>query len=384
MTVAFRLLLLFLLLAAALAHGALVGPAERPFSIQAIASFDDPWAMTFLPDGRLLVTEREGRLLIVTQEGDRSRPVIGVPEVAYGGQGGLGDVALHPDFSSNGLVYLSYAEAGRAGTRGAAMARAQLEFDHRGGGRLRDLEVSWRQYPKVSGYGHYGHRLLFGPRGYLWIASGERQKFSPAQDMHSNLGKVLRLMDDGRAPQDNPFVDHYRQQPEAGSPGVHSEIWSLGHRNPLGMAFDDLGNLWVVEMGPAGGDELNLIRRGSNYGYPLVSNGDHYDGRELPDHSTRPEFSMPAVWWTPVISPGDMMIYKGERFPDWRGDALIASLSSRAIIRVGLQGDQAREIERYDMGQRIRSIREGPEGDIWILEDGKGSRGGELLRLSPR
>ncbi len=355
---------------------------DLPFSVQAVTSFDEPWSMAFLPDGRLLVTEKKGNLLIVTQEGQKSRPIRGLPDVAYGGQGGLGDVVLHPGFAENGMIYLSYAESGAGDTRGAAVARGVLRLDERGG-TLEGLEVIWRQYPKLLGYGHYGHRLLFDADGYLWISSGDRQKFTPAQDMQSNAGKILRLNDDGSVPSDNPFVNYIEREPLVDDIGVYGEIWSLGHRNPLGIAIDLNGQLWDIEMGPAGGDELNRIRRGANYGYPTVSNGDHYDGREIPDHDARPEFERPAVWWTPVISPGDLMVYRGDLFRDWRGNALAAGLSSRAIVRIELDGDAAREVERYDMGARIRSLEEAPDGAIWVLEDERGDSRGRLLRLTP-
>ncbi|MEE4361385.1 MAG: PQQ-dependent sugar dehydrogenase [Pseudomonadales bacterium] len=353
-----------------------------PFQVEEIARFDEPWALAFLPDGRLLVTEKKGNLFVVTPDGEKSRPVSGVPDVDYGGQGGLGDVALHPDFAENGLIYLSYAEAGEGDTRGAAVARGRLTLTERGGA-LTDVDVIWRQYPKMLGRGHFGHRLLFDTDGYLWISSGDRQKFTPAQDMQANLGKILRLHDDGSVPEDNPFVDYRATDAFVDDVGVYPQIWSLGHRNPLGLALDLDGALWCIEMGPAGGDELNRIVRGGNYGYPVVSNGDHYDGREIPDHETRPEFLAPAVWWTPVISPGDLMIYRGSLFPDWRGDAFAAGLSSRALVRIELDGDDAREIERYAMGARIRSVVEGPDGAIWLLEDERGDSDGQLLRLTP-
>ena len=344
--------------------------APRPFDVEPVASFDEPWAIAFLPDGRMLVTEKAGRLLVVDRDGNKSEPVGGLPDVDYGGQGGLGDVALHPDFAENRLVYLSYAEAGDNGTRGAAVARGVLELDGNGG-MLSDLEVIWRQEPKVTGRGHYGHRLLFDDEGHLFISSGDRQKFDPAQDMSGNLGKIVRLYDDGSVPEDNPFQ---------GDGGVIAQIWSLGHRNPLGIAFDLDGQLWNVEMGPKGGDELNLVVRGENYGYPIVSNGDHYSGADIPDHNTRPEFAAPAVWWTPVISPGGFMVYDGELFADWRGDGFIAGLSSRALVRIEFEGEKAREAERFDMGKRMRAVAQGPDGAIWMLEDKKGGR---LLRLTP-
>ena len=357
--------------------------ADLPFEVEPVTSFDEPWALAFLPDGRMLVTEKKGNLFIVTQQGDKSRPIRGVPDVAYGGQGGLGDVALHPDFAENNVIYLSYAESGAGDTRGAAVIRAVLTETGRGG-RLSDVRVIWRQYPKVVGFGHYGHRLLFDDDGYLWIASGDRQKFTPAQDMQSNLGKVLRLRDDGSVPDDNPFVNYFSENPLVDDVGVYPQIWSLGHRNLLGLAFDLDGQLWDVEMGPEGGDELNPVVRGANYGYPTVSNGDHYDGREIPDHDTRSEFNEPAVWWTPVVSPGDLMIYRGDLFSEWRGNAFVAGLSSRAIVRVELHGDSAREVERYDMGARIRSVVEGPDSAVWVLEDDEDDSAGRLLKLTPK
>lgn len=343
-----------------------------PFRVEELARFDQPWAADFLPDGRLLVTEKSGALLIVTPADEKSTPVEGVPEVDEGGQGGLGDVIVHPAFAENGLVYLSYAEAGEGNVRGAAVARARLALDADGSGRLEDLAVIWRQAPKVSGRGHYGHRLALDGKGHLFVTSGERQKFDPAQDLAQNLGKVLRLNEDGSVPADNPF---------AASGGVAAEVWSLGHRNPLGIDFDAAGRLWVHEMGPAHGDELNLVERGANYGYPIVSNGDHYDGREIPDHDTRPEFRAPALYWVPAISPAGFEIYQGGLFPAWAGSGFIGGLSSKALVRVAFDGEQAREAERFDMGRRIREVEEGPDGALWLLEDG--SRG-RLLRLAPR
>jgi glucose/arabinose dehydrogenase len=305
-----------------------------------------------------------------------------MPDVDYGGQGGLGDVAVHPDFAENGVIYLSYAEGGVGGTRGAAVMRAVLNATERP--YLSNGNVIWRQYPKLVGAGHYGHRLLFDADGYLWISSGDRQKFTPSQDMQSSVGKIVRLRDDGSIPDDNPFVDYLSTDAFVDDEGVYGQIWSLGHRNPLGIAFDLDGQLWEIEHGPAGGDELNLIVRGGNYGYPVVSNGDHYDGREIPDHDTRPEFIKPAVWWTPVISPGNMIVYESDLFPEMRGDALVAGLSSKAIIRIELNGETAREVERYDMGVRIRSVVEGPGGALWVLEDEAEGTGGRLLKLTPQ
>lgn len=343
----------------------------RPFTATEAAKFDEPWAMAFLPDGRLLVTEKKGALKLVDLATGKTGDIGGVPDVDYGGQGGFGDIALHPHYADNHVVYVSYAEAGDGDTRGGVVARATLALDDAGGGKLENLDVIWRQVPKVSGRGHYAHRLLFGDDGKLWIASGERQKFDPAQDMQSNLGKMIRLEDDGSVPADNPFADQG---------GVTAQVWSLGHRNPLGIDFDAQGRLWDVEMGPRGGDELNLVVRGGNYGYPVVSNGNHYDGRDIPDHDTRPEFDAPKVSWTPVISPSSLVIYSGTMFPDWQGDAFIGGLSSQALVRVEFDGDSAREAQRFDMGQRIRAVEEGPDGSIWLLEDGSDGR---LLQLTP-
>jgi len=347
------------------------GSAEangRPFQVEELGRFDAPWAMTFLPGGeQALVTEKGGRLLLWSRGGRVE--VAGVPRVDAGGQGGLGDVVLHPDFAQNRMVYLSWAEAGDGDTRGAVVGRARLVTDG-GAARLEGMQIVWRQAPKVEGRGHYGHRIAFGPDGKLYIASGERQKFDPAQDMSGNLGKVVRLNDDGSVPSDNPW---------ANLGGVTAQIWTLGHRNPLGLAFDGDRRLWVIEMGPKGGDELNLIQRGRNYGYPIVSNGDHYDGRPIPDHPTRPEFEAPKVDWTPVISPGNMIFYTGTMFPAWRGDVLVAGLSSEALVHVDVQGTNAREAHRYPMGERIREVEQAPDGSIYLLEDGENAR---LLRLT--
>jgi aldose sugar dehydrogenase len=367
-----RLLYAFAPLLALLAcsDGAPAFAQTRPFEVQELATFDEPWAMVFLPGGDLLVTEKAGRLKLRRADG-RILDVAGAPSVAYGGQGGLGDVILHPDFAGNHLVYLSWVEPGPGGTRGAVVGRGRFVLSE-SGAAIADLQVIWRQAPKLTGRGHFGHRLAFSPDGrYLFISSGERQEFTPAQDMNANLGKILRLNPDGTVPPDNPF---------ASRGGVAAQIWSLGHRNPLGIAFAPDGRLWVTEMGPRGGDELNLIQRGGNYGYPRVSNGDHYDGRDIPDHRPGDGFVAPRAWWTPVISPGDFIIYSGTLFPGWRGDALVGGLSGEALVRVDIEGDNAREAERWDMGERIREVEQAPDGSVWLLEDGESGR---LLRLTP-
>lgn len=345
-----------------------------PFSLTEVTTFDAPWAMTFLPDGRLLVTEMAGNLRLHDLEAGETGSIEGVPEVVHAGQGGLGDVLLHPQFDDNQQIYLSYVEAGDGGS-GAAVAKARLVLDDEGGGELEDLEVIWRQTPKMSGNGHFGQRLAFDDDGMLWISSSERQEFDPAQDMTGNLGKIVRLNDDGSAPEDNPFTDQGE---------VAAQVWSLGHRNILGMAFDADGRLWAHEMGPKNGDELNLIEKGANYGYPLVSNGEHYDGRPIPDHDTRPEFNAPVITWTPVISPAGFIIYDGELFPDWKGSGFIGGLSSQSLVRVQFDGESAQEAERFDLQRRVREVEQGPDGAIWLLEDGMREGNGTLLKLTPQ
>ena len=354
---------------------------EDKFLVEELASFDQPWSMAFLPDGNFLVTEKPGKMFLMNQAGETLSEISGVPEVAYGGQGGLGDVAIHPDFNENKTVYVSFAEEGENDTRGAVVIKATLNLSEEGGA-LTNLEYIWRQVPKVTGRGHYAHRMAFSEDGYLFISSGDRQKFDPAQDMTSSMGKIIRLNDDGSIPADNPFYN---------DGGVAAEVWSLGHRNPLGIDFDADGKLWNIEMGPRGGDELNLVLKGEDYGYPTVSNGIHYNGSNIPNHDTRPEFEEPKEWWgdgysIPVISPSSFVIYQGDLFDDWQGSGFISGLSSESLIRVQFDGDSAKETERFDMGRRIRSVEEGPDGALWLLEDyprRQDTSKGRLLRLTP-
>lgn len=343
---------------------------NQQYQIQKIASFDEPWAMVELIDGQLLITERRGVLKLFNPKILKSIEILGVPKVAYGGQGGLGDIVLHPNFETNKFIYLSYAEEGKGGY-GAVVIRAELDLNDPNP-KLKNIKRIWEQVPKVSGQGHYAHRIIFDDEGKLWISSGERQKFDPAQDMQSNLGKILRLNDDGTSVADNPF----NQQG-----AIAKQIWSLGHRNPLGMAFDNQNQLWVVEMGPKGGDELNIIQKGENYGYPIVSNGDHYSGKSIPDHHTHPEFKAPEISWTPVISPSSLAFYQNELFPQWNHMALIGGLSSEAIIVVDTTLKPVKEVQRLPMKQRIRDIHPAYNGTIWVLEDGKNA---VLLKLLPK
>ena len=342
---------------------------QQAYKVNNIAEFNEPWAIAPLKDGRLLVTERKGRLYLFDPETKKKTEIKGTPKVAYGGQGGLGDVALHPDFANTPWIYLSYAEQGQGGY-GAVVIRGKLDLK-RSTPQLTQIEKIWTQVPKFSsGQGHYGHRIVFGPDGKLWISSGERQQFDPAQDMKSNAGKIIRLNDDGSIPADNPFMNQGE---------IAQQVWSLGHRNPLGMAFDPKGQLWVIEMGPKGGDELNKIIKAKNYGYPLVSNGDHYDGKPIPDHSTRPEFEAPVLDWTPVISPSDLNFYTGKMFPQWQNKAIATGLSSKAIIIIDTMQQPAKEVQRLDMKARIRGAVQAQDGGIWVIEDGPQAR---LLKLT--
>lgn len=347
-------------------------PGPTLFQVSPLATLDRPWAMAFLPDGRALVTERGGTLLLVdpTQTPQvEPRVVSGTPSVVDSGQGGLGDVILAPSFARDGAIYLSWVEAGPGGT-GAVVGRATLVDGD--SPQLADLHAIWHQDPKTSGSGHFSHRMVISPdEKYLFVSSGERQKGDPAQHLDVNLGKVLRLNLDGSAAEGNPF---------ARRGGVSAQIWTLGHRNVLGLDFDPDGNLWASEMGPRGGDELNLIEPGDNYGWPTVSDGSRYDGRDIPDHAEGDGFTAPKVWWTPSVSPSGLMIYRGDLFPDWTGDAFLPALSGEALIRVDLDGTQASKADEWSMGARIREVDQAPDGTIYLLEDGSGGR---LLRLTP-
>jgi glucose/arabinose dehydrogenase len=319
--------------------------------------------MTFLPGSGVrltnaaLVSERDGRLWLVNSNDGQRQAVGGVPKVKVAGQGGLGDVVASPDFAGNHRIYLTFAEPGPNGTSGAALGYGTLVLG-KGLPRLDGFRVIWRQQPKVSGGPHYSHRIAFARDGTIFLSSGERFQFEPAQDPKVDLGKIVHLTAEGQ-----PIGGRY---------------YSLGHRNVLGLAFAPDGRLWATEMGPRGGDELNLIEQGKNYGWPLASYGTHYDGRDIPDDHAGNGFAEPKLWWNPSISPAGLIIYSGDLFPQWKGDALFGALSGQALLRADLNGASARKADQWDMGARIREVEQGPRGEVYLLEDK-----GRLLRLEP-
>ena len=347
--------------------------AEKPFKTSIIADFDSPWAMTFLPDGRALVTEKAGEMILFDPKNGTKIPVAGIPKVDSAGQGALMDVVLSPTFAQDKAVYFSFSEE-RDGLKGVALARGAFNQASDGTTKLDGVQVIFRASPYVTGNGHYSGRIAFSPDGkYLFFTNGERQKFDPAQDPKATLGKVLRLNPDGTPAAGNPLA----------AKGFNPAIWSYGHRNLLGIAFDSEGRLWEQEMGPQGGDEVNLIKPGLNYGYPRVSNGDHYDGKPIPDHAPGDGFEAPKVWWNPVISPGGLLYYSGDLFPQWKNSLFIGGLSSQALVRVKLDGEKAEKADQWDMGARIREVEQGPDGALWLLEDGKDGSQGRMLKLTP-
>jgi len=329
----------------------------------------------FTNNGRVI---KAGVLKLFNPQDGGVTQINGVPDVVDMGQGGLGDIKLHPNFDQNKLIYLSYVERDPSNSQlyGAVVIRAQLDMTN-SKASLSNIQRVWTQVPKFFGVGHYAYRILFDEHGKLWISSGERQEFFPAQDMNSNAGKILRLNDDGSLPSDNPF----QNQGE-----IAKQVWSLGHRNALGMAFDQQQKLWVAEMGPAGGDEFNLITRAGNYGYPIVSEGFHYpsDSFRTPflRHTERPEFIAPVMSWTRVISPSSLIFYKGSLFPQFKNKAIMGGLSSRGLVIVDIENRPVREIARISMNSRIRAITESKDGTLWILKDAM--RQDNLLRLVPR
>lgn len=348
-----------------------------PFTVTEQGIFNLPWGLAFAPGTDVLfITEKQGTMKFVDTKSGKLGTVSGIPEVDYGGQGGFGDVTFLPSEASSTLgnrtIYLTWVEAGEENTRGAVMGRGTLVCEEADACHVDGLQVIWKQVPKLPRRAHFSHKIAFSPDGkYLFLSSGERAHGYPAQDLEGNLGKVLRLNLDGTPADGNPF--------EAMG-GVSRQIWIYGHRNVLGLAFDAEGKLWDLEHGPLGGDEINLVKRGVNYGWPTVSYGDNYDGSPIPRHPTRPEFQEPAIYWNPVIAPGDFIFYSGKLWPEWKGQAIAAGLGSKLLVWIGFEGEKAKELNRIEMSERIRDIVEAPDGSIYIAED---TAQGRLLRLTP-
>ena len=351
------------------AYPAVISSERGPVKVKLIAGgLEHPWALAFLPDGRMLVTERPGALRLVGAGGSVSPPLSGVPAVYASGQGGLLDVALSPAFETDRLVYLSFAEPGDGGAS-TAVARGRLSPD---ASALEGVETIFRQLPKVHGGRHFGSRLVFARDGRLFVTLGDRGQGAPAQDTSNHIGTIVRIEADGGVPTDNPFL---------GQPGARPEIWSYGNRNGQGAALHPVtGILWQHEHGPRGGDEINVIRPGLNYGWPLVSWGNEYSGASIPDPPTRPDLTDAIYQWTPVIAASGMTFYTKDLFPSWRGNLLVGGLVARAVVRLELDGERVTGEERIGLGARVRDVREGPDGAVYVLTD---QADGKLLRLTP-
>jgi glucose/arabinose dehydrogenase len=333
--------------------------------------FATPWSLAFLPDGRMLVTERPGRLRLVTAEGAVSAPLAGVPEVQARGQGGLLDVVLSPDFTRDRTIFLSFAQPTAGGAR-TAVARAKLDLDAL---RLTEVKIVFAQKDDPPGNSHWGSRLVFGRDGNLFVTLGDRfDHRDRAQDLGSHLGKIVRIRPDGSVPADNPFVKRK---------GALPEIWSYGHRNVQGAALHpETGELWIHEHGPQGGDEVNRVRAGRNYGWPVITYGREYvTGFRIGEGTERADVEPPVRQWTPSIAPSGMAFYTGDAFPQWHGNLFAGALKFRLLARLALDGDRVMHEERLlaDYGKRIRDVRQGPDGRLWLLEE----TDGRLLRLDP-
>jgi glucose/arabinose dehydrogenase len=373
-----------------------------PFTMTPVATFKLPWRIAFLPDGRMLITEKVGPVWLVTQQGVKT-PVENVPAVLYQGQGGMLGVFVSPRYAADHSVYLTYAEPGDGGS-GLALARAKLATDG-STASLQGLEVLWRQMPKGQG-GQFGAQIAFSPDGqFLFLTVGDRQRFTPAQDPNQELGKILRLTLDGKPAPGNPMAgktgaasvplirpasdtEAAKTAPVLSTytfPGPNlapAETWSTGHRTPYGLAFGPDGRLWEVEHGPRGGDELNLIEPGKNYGWPLASYATNYNGVPIPSPDTRPDLAKPVIYWTPIIAPGNITFYNGTMFPAWRGSALMGGMATMTLNRITFDGKGgARPAERWSVGHRIRDVEVGPDGALWLLED---ANPGGLFRVTPK
>ena len=377
--------------------------ASLPFTMTTVATFDLPWRIAFLPDGRMLITEKVGPLWLVTQQGAKTA-VTNVPAVLAQGQGGMLGVYISPNYATDHSVYLTYSEPGEPGGSSLALARAQLSVTE-SSASLEGLQVIWRDGERGRG-GQFGAAVAFSPdKQFLFLTVGDRQRMTPAQDPDQPLGKILRLTLDGKPAPGNPqagkigaasvpVIDPPRNTEVAKTapivrtytfPGPNltpSETWTTGHRTPYGLAFGPDGRLWELEHGPRGGDELNLIEPGKNYGWPLVSYATNYDGVPIPSPETRPDLTKPVIYWTPVIAPGNLAFYNGAMFPQWDGSALVSGLASKSLTRVTFDGKGgATPVERWDMGHRIRDVAVGPDGAIWMLED---ANRGALFRATPK
>lgn len=347
--------------------------APRPVATTIAEGLEHPWGLAFLPGGDFLVTERGGRMWRLGLANRRTE-IRGLPQhIVARRQGGLLDVVLHPDFSENNLVYFAFVGRGEGGT-GTEIARAALRGD-----RLRDVEIIFRAAPKMRSDIHFGARLAFDKAGYLFIALGDRMNLNGAQDLTTHWGSIIRLHDDGRVPDDNPFVRQAGGQ-NGVQDGARPEIYSYGHRNIQGMAFAADGTLWAHEHGPQGGDEVNIIRAGANYGWPVITYGIDYDGRTISTETHRDGMMQPVIHWTPSIAPSGLAVYDGNRFPDWRGDLIVGALAGMHVRRLVLADGKITAQHVLFEGDRVRDVRTGPDGHIYILTD---SHEGRLIRLSP-
>ena len=350
------------------ANNVVTGSAGSRLEGEVVSKFNKPWAMSFINNDNLLITTKAGKLWLVNRSGEQSL-VSEVPKVFEGGQGGLGDVVLHPNYKKNKLVYISYINSDDEGkTRYATVIRGTLERSDKP--HLKNIEIIWKQTPARSGKGHFSHRIVFGLDGTkharkIFITSGDRQEQTPAQAWDMALGKIIRLNEDGTIPNDNPFQD---------KGDLAKTFWTIGHRNALGIAFAKNGQLWSHEMGPRHGDELNLIVSGENYGWPIVSEGNHYSGAKIPAHESRPEFTMPKLYWVPTIAPSGLIFYEGDEFSEWKGNAFIGGLKSRALVRIGFNNGEPFEAERFGWSKRVREVEIDDDGAIWVLEDGSSGR----------